>query len=507
MRALPHVPWWVPAALGLVALAAYAAFLARHASFAVGGADSSGYLNLATGLARGELVEPIRLVAELGVDPSLTQLLVPLGFAPGPAPGTMAPSYPPGFPAHMALLASVLGWERGPFLVSPLLAAAGLAAFYLLGRELGLSRNEAAAGTLILAFQPVYVFMAMNPMSDTAATAWATLAVLGALRARRSAPWAFAAGLAFGIGCLVRPSNAILLATLALALPLRGAALAGFALGAAPALGFFLAFNQAVLGHALRTGYPGVEREFALGYFPKRFAHYTHWLGRTFTPLVPLAWLGVAASRETRWRDRLLLLVWFGSFFAFFCTYRHYEIWWFLRFMMPAFPALVVGALLAARPLFRAVEVRLHLPSRVPAGLNVLPAAVLAFVLASEAKEAKRLDVLGLAASEAVYPRACRLAADRLPPRAIVLSFLMSGALEHYTDLLYLRYDTMDDRPAVRRLLRQTMRQGSSWYALLHPSEIEAFRSRELGRWREIGQVDEAVLLELDPDSLRRPGG
>jgi len=507
LRTLPQPPRWLPAALGLAALAAYAAFLARHASHAVGGADSSGYLNLATGLARGELVKPIRLVAEFGVDPSLTQLLLPLGFAPGPAPATMAPSYPPGFPVHMALLASLVGWEAGPFLVSPLLAAAGLAAFYFLGRELGLTRGEAVAGTLILGFQPVYVFMALNPMSDTTATLWATLAVLGALRARRGVPWAFAAGLAFGIGCLVRPNNALLLATLALALPLRPGALARFALGVTPSLGFFLAFNHAVLGGALRTGYPGLEREFALGYFPRRFAYYTHWLGRTFTPLVPLAWLGVMASRETRWRDRLLLVVWFGSFFVFFCLYGPYEIWWFLRFMMPAFPALVAGAILAARPLLRAVEVRLHVPSRLPAGLNVLPAALLLFVLGSEAGEAKRRDVLGIAAAEAVYPRACRLASERLPPRAIVLSCLMSGALEHYTDLRYLRYDTMDDRPTVRRLLRLTMRQGASWYALLHPAEIEAFQSRDLGRWKQIGQVDEAVLLELDPDTLRRPGG
>jgi 4-amino-4-deoxy-L-arabinose transferase-like glycosyltransferase len=417
----------------------------------------------------------------------------------------MVPFYPPGFPLHMVLLAALVGWENGPFLVSPLFAAIGLAAFYLLGRELGLTRGEAGAGTLILAFQPVYVFLGLIPMSDTVATTWATLAVLAALRARRDARWAWGAGLAFGIGCLVRPSNVILVPTLALALPLQLGALLRFALGATPGLAFFLAFNHVVHGHALRTAYPAIENEFALGFFRKRFNHYTHWLGRTFTPLVPLAWLGVVASRETRWRDRLLLLVWFASFFAFFCSYRHYDMWWYLRFMMPAFPALIVGALLAGRPVFRAVEFRLHLPSRGLASPNLLPPLLLLFILVSEVGEARRQSVLGIGASDTIYPRACLFAAERLPPRAIVLSFLMSGALEHYTDLMYLRFDTMEDLPTVRRLLRRTMDRGSRWYALVHPLELELFRSRGLGRWRQIGNVDEVLLLELEPESMRRP--
>jgi hypothetical protein len=50
------------------------------------------------------------------------------------------------------------------------------------------------------------------------------------------------------------------------------------------------------------------------------------------------------------------------------------------------------------------------------------------------------------------------------------------------------------------------MRRGSRWYALLHHLELEQFRRRDLGRWRQVGDVDGAVLLELDPESLRRPG-
>jgi hypothetical protein len=491
--------------LALVFAAAYGAFLARHASRSVGAADSSGYLNHAMALARGELVRPIPAVVRLGIDPSLHQLLIPLGFRTGPTTGTMVPIYPPGLPIHVVLFARLFGWDEGPFLVSPFFAAIGLVAFYLVGRELGLTTKEAAAGSLILAFQPVYVLFGLSPWSDTVTTTWSSLAVLSALRARRNGAWALASGLVFGIGCLVRPSNATLILTLALALPPSAGALLRFALGATPGLAYFLAFNHIVYGHALRSGYPALANEFALGFFPKRFHHYTHWLGRTFTPLVPLAWLGVVTSRDTRRRDRILLLVWFASFFVFFCCYRHYDEWTYLRFLMPAFPALIIGALLAARPLLRALEARLHVPSRSLSSPNLLPGLLLLFVLARILGEGRRQNVLHIAETDAAYPRACRLAAERLPPRAIVLSFLMSGALEHYTGLTYLRFDTMEDRRTARRLLRLTMQQGSRWYALVHPSEMDMFRRRDLGRWRPVDAVDGVALLELEPESLLRP--
>jgi hypothetical protein len=492
-------------ALALVAATAYGAFLARHASYSAGAADPSGYLNHARDLARNQLVKPIRTVAEFGIAPPLYPLLIPLGYIKGPSSATMVPSYPPGFPLHMVLFAALAGWQKGPFLVSPLFAAIGLVAFFFLARELGLTRREAGAGTLILACQPVYVFMGLIPMSDTVASVWATLAVLFALLSRRHAAWAYAAGIAFGIGCVVRPNSAILILTLALALPLRLAAWLRFALGVAPAAAFSLAFNNLVYGHPLRTGYAGIENEFRLSYVPKRFHHYTHWLGRTFTPLVPLAWLGTIASRETRGRDRGLLLVWFASFFAFFAVYRHYDAWWYLRFLMPAFPALIIGALLAVRPLLRAVALRVHLPGRGLVSPDLLPALLLLFVVASELGEGRRQKVLEIGQAETIYPRACRMAVERLPPRAIVLAFTMSGALEYYTDLAYLRFDTMEDRFVAKRLLRKTMDRGARWYALVHPLEAEVFRARELGRWREIDRVEDVVLLELDVASLRRP--
>ena len=489
------------AALGLLA---YGAFLVRHASYSVGAADSSGYLNHARALASGEIARPIRALAALELpDVPLTAVL-PLGFVGGRQEGTMVPSYPPGYPLHMAAFAALLGWGTGPFLVSPAFALLGLLAFYALARELGLGPTESAAGSVILALNPVYVFMGLQPMSDAAATTWATLAVLLSLRARRTPAWALGAGAAFAVACVVRPTSALLLVPIALALPWSLGAALRFALGALPGFAFLLSFNLAAYGHPLRTGYGSVGHEFSLAFFPARWRHYTHWLGVTFTPIVPLAWLGVVFSRETRRRDRLMLFAWFASFLVFFCSYRHHDAWWYLRFLMPAFPALVAGALLAARPLWRALELRVHLPGRGWRSASVLPALVLAVVAWREVSVAGRMGALDVAEIDSVYPRSCRLAAERLPPGAMVLSKLTSGALEAYTSFAQLRFDTMDDRTA-RRLLRRSLRRGRPWYALVHEAEKAEFEGRGLGRWRRLGSAGMVELLELDPESLLGP--
>ncbi len=484
------------AVTGAALLAGYALVLFHHTSFAAGGSDSSGYLNGARLLSRGRVTEPVRGLERLNRPVDDAPLFIPLGYRPGPRPGTMSPSYPPGLSLHMAAAAAVGGWSRAPFYTSPVAGLACLVLLYFLGRELGLPRGLAIAGSVLLGFMPVFVFEEVVAMSDVPATAWAIASVLAALRARRTPGFAALAGAAFAIGVLVRPMNALLLPALLLALPARPKSWGLFALGGIPFAGFQLLYNDAAFGGPLVTGYGGLlAGALAWNNFSPRAVHYTLWLSRTISPLPLLGWVAFAFDRKVALRDRALLFVWFAAFFLFYSFYAVYEAWWYTRFLLPGLPAVILGALLLLRDALGLAE-----PSsgrRVP--LRVAAAVILILaVLAVEIRFLDKEKVHKIYKGERAYPDACEMARRRLPANAILVSMQMSGALHYYTDLTYVMWNMMDGA-RLAELRAATESRGYRWYALLAPFEQEEVKKNLPENWREIDRTGDIALWELAP--------
>ena len=479
---------------------AYALVLFHHTSFSAGGSDSSGYVNGARLLAHGRAHEPIRGLARLGLSSDFAAVFTPLGYTAARQPGAMVPSYPPGLPLHMALASLLAGWNSGPFLVSPIAGLACLALLYLLGRELQLPPLLALAGCALLAFAPTFVFQTLQPMSDALATAWALAAVLAAYRARgRSALWAAAAGAAFGLGVLVRPTNVLVLFPLLLALPPRARSWLSFAAGGVPFAVFHFLYSAAAFGSPWTTGYRSLLSEgMALRNFPARARHYGYWIARLSSPLVPIGWLTVAADRRAPLRDRAVLLSWFAAFFLFYSFYETYDAWWYTRFLLPAFPALILGALVAARDF---VISRGSWAGRWRmAFAGALVVAALAFEVLFVAGE----RVHKFSKGERIYPEACAVARRRVPSQGIVVSMQMSGALHYYTDATYAMWNwLLPER--FEQLRVSTESRGFRWYALLAPFETEYVRQNLPGKWREIDRVGDVVLWELPPSWPGRP--
>ncbi|HTD52004.1 MAG TPA: hypothetical protein VK780_03185 [Thermoanaerobaculia bacterium] len=485
-----HLPGGWAALLGAALLAGYGAFLVRHAAFAVGGADSSGYANTARRMKAGTLVDRPRSLDRLGLSDDMARICIPLGFLTGPKPGTMAPAYPSGFPAHLLAASMLAGWEVGPYLVSPLAAVLSVLLLYLLGRDLGLSASWAGGAAAIFAVWPVLVFQAFQPMSDVVATLWAIAAMLFARRARRHGMWALAAGGAFGLAVLVRPANVLLLVPLAFALPATLSTFALFAAGGVPFAAAFAAYNLHCYGGVLKTGYGkiGLFDSLKLSNFAPRIKYYGLQILQTFSPLPPLAWLALPADRRTETRDRAMLLTWFGTYLLLFSFYGPYESFIFVRFLLPGVPALVLGAALVAHRLLGDSSAR----------RLVLAAVLFLSILALEVRSARHLDILGIIDDQSVYPEACRWASSVLPAPAVVLTMPASGALEYYTDLTYVVWVWVDAE-SFRALRPRTERRGWRWFALLFPDEREGFFKQLPGRWIQIGQKRSVTLWKLEP--------
>jgi hypothetical protein len=472
----------------------YGWLLGTNLCTVAGGSDSSGYLNFARRLRNGPLVEPVKTVEALGLSEEFRPLFQPIGFTRGPRSQTIAPAYPPGLPLHMAALAAILGWKIGPFLVSPLAALAGLFLIYGLARQLGLSRPLSLVGGCVLAAFPAYLFIAVQPLSDVLASFWGMSAVLAALLSRKRAGWAWAAGAAFGLGVLVRPSNMLILFPLLWALPSKPKIFLKFFFG-----GFFFGFvqfffNRVLYGSVFTTGYrEEAAGAFAIRNFPTLFLFFGRWLSRMLTPLVPLAWPALIADRNVPRRDRLLLVFWFAPFLIFYGLYQPFESWTFVRFFLPALPALILSALLLLRDgtnyaleKIRAARFRDSKTREILAWIpRVMAGLLVVLVVHAEIGQVKKLKLLDVDEFESVYEQSCLAVKGRLPETSILVSGQLSGALTFYTHFPICLWDSL--RPQSFFLLQQKAAlRGWGLYALLFPSEEKEFQNFAPGPWEKI---------------------
>ena len=130
-------------------------------------------------------------------------------------------------------------------------------------------------------------------MSDIAATFWCAAAVLAALCSRRRMAWAAAAGAAFAMAVLLRPTAAVLLPALLIALPFAVRHYLVFAAGGAPLAAVFLAYNNAAYGNPFLTVRDLAPRRFRAGILSGPLPPLRRMAG-SISPLVPLGWGGPA---------------------------------------------------------------------------------------------------------------------------------------------------------------------------------------------------------------------
>lgn len=482
------------AATLLILFLSYAVLLFRHTCFVAGDSDSSGYLNAARMFTRGELIRSVPLLDELELPDDWLGVFTPLGFTPGPRPRSIVPFYPPGVPLLMAAAAQIGGWSYAPFLVSPVAALLCLILLYALSREFQLTRASAFAASIILALCPTFLLIAILPYSDVVATLCSLLIILYCLRSARDARMAAAAGAAFAAGLIVRPANMLMLVPILFALPLKPKHLLLFIAGCVPFAILLLSLNGYMYGSALRTGYGSISYLMAWSNFPARFRHYTTQSLLQLSPLVPLAWVSVMTRSAVPLRRRLILLSWPAAFLCFYSFYSPYEEWWYLRFLLPSLPALIIGALLLWEGVARALR---RVRPRMAAILGVVLLLTVAFL---QSRQERSHGVMGIKKSDERYVEAATHAKQNLPGDAIVACMQMSGSLYYYTNLRLVRWDLLNAKEHRAETLYTELRgRGFQLYALLFPFEVEDAQRQLPGEWEKLEDISGITLWMIKP--------
>ncbi len=479
------------------ALLGYGWFIYQDGAPYAGGADSSGYLNSARLLASGRLADSVRTVPGLEPPDWIYFFHQPLGYAVKPGQTEMVPTYPVGLPLHYVVGAWFVGFEKTARVVNALTAIVAGLLFFRLARRVGLGSGWAAVAVALLGCCPIWIFHALQPLSDCVATTWILAAMVAALRAADHPRWAVAAGAALGIAVLVRPTSLLAVAPLAVLLPRTPRAWIAFVLGGLPAAVFLGWYNVTLYGGALQTGYSqgGSElwsafgREFVAG----NLAFFAAWVPKVLSwPVVLLAVLGLAWLWPCRRTLAVALLAWIGAFLAFYTPYFCAgESWGYLRFLLPAFPAVILAALLAAQRLAQSLP---------PAGRRFAPALVVLGTVSFQLALADELHLTDIRSGERTYWVAARWMRDHLPADAVVLSMQLSGTITFYNTQPIVRWDQIT--PAQFALLRRAAAaHHRPLYAALFPFEQGPLKGRFGGPWRVVGREGGVEFWRLEEEA------
>jgi hypothetical protein len=473
MRVSDRVASLLARRASLVALA-IAVLLGAHAvrfgAFAAGGSDSYGYVSEAYGWLHGELPGPIALPLTLPF-PSSDLIQTPLGYHIGVQPHTMVPTYAPGLPLLMAAGVVVSG-EYGPFMVTPICAVLLVWFTFVLGRRAA-GPLAGLAAAIVVAVAPVVLFQSLSPMSDVPAGAFWTAALVASLGGSRR--HAIAGGVCTAIGLLIRP-NVLPLAIvpfLATATSATGRErwirLALFTLPVLPVPLTVAALNTAWYGSPANSGYGAARDLYQAENIWPNVKLYASWF-RESESLWTL--VGLLSLVPVTWRlvDRRVLvfcLLTMAATFLCYVAYAPFEVWWYLRFLLPAAGATAVVIASGLVALARTMKSPL---GRVAAG------ATLWMLVGSAISFAWAAGVFGgLRAGERRYIDVGEFVAGALPTNAAVISGQHSGSLRYYGGRMTLRFDFMDKEWA-SRAPAEIERAGFHPYLMLDDFELPQFR-------------------------------
>ena len=431
----------------------------------IGGADSYGYVSASRLIARGSLVADASIAEWLSAANRLA-IASPLGWAPAADGSGIVPAYPLGAPAVMAVF-SMIGGPNAVFAVAPVVAVVTLFLVHRLTRA-WYDADTALLATALVAWNPLVIAYAKQPMSDVPATMWMVLAMIFAVSSKSST--AFGSGIAAGIAVITRP--ALVPAAMAIVwiahrgdIARRRATLS--AGGLAVGLLVQMVIQNYLFGSPFATGYGSTAVLFSWSHVLDNLVIFAKHAWFVVGPLWLLGLIvGIFAARPEPRTKPLIVFAAVAFPYLFYIPIDHWET---LRYLLPGLTILTVtvgaGLMRFARTPQNQIATAIMLCAF--AGVAVAQAELLL----------RRSDVWRIAEIEARYPLAGEWVRINTPPSSVVLANQHSGSLRWYGDRQTLRWDFIAPEDLVKTV-NEIESRGSTTYVALEGAEIEMFDSR-----------------------------
>ena len=473
---IESMPLWLTRMTWRIAICASIATWLRFLVPTIGGADSYGYVSASDLIAQGRLIADAPIAAWLSAENRLA-IASPLGWAPAVDGAGIVPAYPIGLPLLMAMFTAIAG-SNAVYAVAPVLAVITLLLVHRLGRA-WYDADTALLATALVAWNPLFIAYAKQPMSDVPATMWIVLAMVLAVTAKSST--AFAAGIAAGCAVVTRP--ALLLAAMAIVwVAHRGDIARRRAMLCAAGLGVGLIVQMAIqnflFGSPFSTGYGATAALFSWSHLDDNLGIFGKQGWFVVGPLWMLGLIiGIFAARPEPRTKPLLVFAGVVAPYLFYLPFDHWET---LRYLLPG---VVVLTVTVAAGLMRF--------SRTPQNATATAIMLCAFTGVAVAQSElllRRSDVWRIAEIEARYPLAGDWININTPPNSVVLANQHSGSLRWYGKRQTLRWDFIAPEQ-LATTVRELESHDAPVYVALEGAEVEMFNARFATVMQEL-QVD-----------------
>lgn len=466
-----------------------------------GGADSSGYLNSARLLCEGKIRAHMRIPADLPVDAVSNRVFKPLGFRALHGADYLVPFYPVGFPLHLAA-GRLLSKEHGTLFVLLIISTFTASLTMIAGRLFGLSHPWNFIAAVMMAFNPLFLSYALIPMSDVLATGWCLATVILAWLSKQKTRLLILCGVACSIAVLIRPTNSLILLPVAFLLGGDLRRCTYLVLGALPGALFLCFYQWMAYGSPFSSGYDGFWRLFSWSYFLPGMSHFARWLSICLTPAIPILFVLSYLNRKEYPTRAAFFYLWAGSFILLYAFYKHStDSWLFTRFILPAFPPIIIGGCLSGQHLLAQLRNRF---TRIARGRPRIREALYAFLIISLmlyyfALDTKR-GVKKRHIVQRLYSQAADWANKNLPPDTVIFCMEVSGSFYYYTNFVLARWDHIERNGWEQWRSQSLAKSSPPIVAVLFSYEIaeeKALQDHIPGNWMKIEEIKHISFFRL----------